>query len=77
MSQTINYEGKIFILNNDAEANTISRSLPSGHNLSGTFWEAFANDEDGELYHVLWNYKEEDEEGNCVDWDTPNYVIHC
>ena len=77
MSQTINHEGKTLTLNNDVEANTISRSLPSGHDISGTFWEAFAEDEEGELYHVLWNYDRDDEEGNSVDWNAPDYVIPC
>lgn len=53
-------------------------SFPAGKdaNYNGNWYEANAEDSDGNEYMVRWtdvNWDEEDQ-GNACDWENPNYV---
>lgn len=75
MSQTINHEGKAITMTQDAYPSTYIGKTPTGWDLQGEFWQAEAEDADGNCYTVLWDYTEADAEGDTVNWQEPEWVI--
>lgn len=73
------FEGKEYILSEDAYLTHVSKPHENGAWLEGDFYQAKAIDNDGNEYIVLWkpvdNWQELEDAFDHCDWKQPKYVI--
>ena len=68
---TVEHEGKILELTQEAYPRGGSFPVPGGATYSGNWYEALAVDAEGNEYRVIWT----DGDSESCDWGKPDYVI--